>query len=403
MKVLVVNAGSSSLKYQFINLTTCHCLCSGLVERIGQESGHLTHKRLPDTPHRVVKKEEHQFADHAEAMKRVSALLTDSEYGVIQDISEIYAIGHRVLHGGEEITHPVIVDEHVKNVIRRCFPLGPLHNPANLTGIEVSEKMFPGIPNVAVFDTEFGMSMPPSSYMYPLPYELYEQYGIRRYGFHGTSHNYVASRTAEFLGKSRDELNAVILHLGNGASASAVRNGSCLDTTMGLTPLEGLMMGTRCGTIDPAIVPFLMQKTGMSAAEIDTIMNRKSGLLGICGINDMRDVKDAVKKGEPRAVLALDMFVHRIKKTLGAYMAVLGRTDAVVFTAGIGENDDSMRSRVCANMDFFGIKLDEEANAGRGDGPRRISTPDSRVSVLVIPTNEELSIAMETYRVVHEH
>ena len=336
MKVLVINAGSSSCKYQLLEMDTETVLASGLAERIGQGgTGKLTHKIAPDTDHEEKIVRESAFPTHVEAMELVISLLTDAEKGVIKDKSEIYAIGHRVLHGGESITETVKVDENVKQIIRDCFPLGPLHNPANLMGIEVAEKLFPGVPNVAVFDTEFGMAMPQEAYMYGLPYEIYEEMHIRRYGFHGTSHKYIAKKTAEYLGKPQSELRSITMHLGNGSSMSCVKDGKCFDTSMGLTPLEGLIMGTRCGSIDPAIVPFIMEKKGLPPEEMDTLMNKKSGLLGLCGFTDMRDVHKEVENGNKKAELALKMLVRSIKKTLGAYFFLLGgKVDALVFTAG---------------------------------------------------------------------
>lgn len=401
MKVLVINAGSSSCKYQLLEMETETVLCSGVAERIGQATGRLSHKLAPDTDQEEKIIKEAPFPTHVEAMELVIALLTDAEKGVIKDKSEIHAIGHRVLHGGESITDPVKVDDHVKKIIRDCFLLGPLHNPANLMGIEVCEKLFPGVPNVAVFDTEFGMGMEQEAYMYGLPYELYEELHIRRYGFHGTSHKYIAKKTAEYLGKPLKELRSITMHLGNGSSMSCVRDGKCLDTSMGLTPLEGLIMGTRCGTIDPAIVPFVMEKKKLSPSEMDTLMNKKSGLLGLCGFTDMRDVHKEVDNGNKRAELALNMLVRSIKKTLGSYFFLLeGKVDSIVFTAGIGENDDIVREAVCKGLEEFGICLNPAENATRRPGARTISTPDSRVKVLVIPTNEELQIAQATLDIV---
>lgn len=400
MKVLVINAGSSSCKYQLFEMSDHTVLCSGLVERIGEPTGKLTHKIAPGTDREEKIVCERAFPTHTEGMEDVIALLTHSQKGVIKDKSEIFAIGHRVLHGGESITDPVKINGHVKDIIRECFPLGPLHNPANLMGIEVAEKLFPGVPNVGVFDTEFGMGMPPASYMYALPYNLYEELKIRRYGFHGTSHKYIAKKTAEFLGKPLSELNSITMHLGNGSSMSAVKNGTCLDTSMGLTPLEGLIMGTRCGSIDPAIVPFIMDKKGLTPQQADTLMNKKSGLLGICGTNDMRDVHAMREKGDKKAQLAFDMLVHGIKKILGGYFFLLGRVDAIVFTAGIGENDEHVRSSVCEGLDPFGIRIDAKENDTRKPGARAISSADSRVPVLIIPTNEELQIAQTTLEVL---
>ncbi|HJA75737.1 MAG TPA: acetate kinase [Candidatus Desulfovibrio gallistercoris] len=401
MKVLVINAGSSSCKYQLLEMETETVLCSGVAERIGQDMGRLSHKIAPDTDQEEKIVKEAPFPTHVEAMELVIALLTDTEKGVIKDKSEIHAIGHRVLHGGESITDPVKVDDHVKKIIRDCFLLGPLHNPANLMGIEVCEKLFPGVPNVAVFDTEFGMGMEQEAYMYGLPYELYEELHIRRYGFHGTSHKYIAKKTAEYLGKPLKDLRSITMHLGNGSSMSCVRDGKCLDTSMGLTPLEGLIMGTRCGSIDPAIVPFVMEKKKLSPAEMDTLMNKKSGLLGLCGFTDMRDVHKEVDNGNKRAELALNMLVRSIKKTLGSYFFLLeGKVDSIVFTAGIGENDDIVREAVCKGLEEFGIRLNLAENSTRRPGARTISTPDSRVKVLVIPTNEELQIAQAALEIV---
>ena len=402
MKVLIINAGSSSCKYQLLEMDSRQVLASGLAERIGQGgTGRLTHKVAPDTDEENKVVREEAFPTHVEAMELVISLLTDGKIGVIRDRGEIFAIGHRVLHGGESITAPVKVDQRVKDIIRECFLLGPLHNPANLMGIEVAEKLFPGVPNVAVFDTEFGMSMPPEAYMYALPYALYEELKIRRYGFHGTSHKYIASKTAEYLGKPLEKLNSITMHLGNGSSVSCVKNGRCFDTSMGLTPLEGLVMGTRCGSIDPAIVPFVMEKKGLSPADADTLMNKKSGLLGLCGHTDMRDVHAQADKGDKRAKLAVDMLARSIRKTLGSYFFLLeGNVDAMVFTAGIGENDAIIREAVCEGLESFGIKLDKTENGVRRPGARTISVPDSRVKVLVIPTNEELQIALATLQVL---
>ena len=401
MKVLVINAGSSSCKYQLLEMDTKTVLCSGIAERIGQPMGSLTHKIAPGTGQEKKITRDAAFPTHVEAMELVIALLTDPVDGVIKDKGEIYAIGHRTLHGGEEITQPVLVDKHVKDVIKACIPLGPLHNPANLMGIEVAEKLFPGVPNVAVFDTAFGMGMPPEAFMYALPYEYYKELQLRRYGFHGTSHKYIARKTAEYLGKPLDKLNSITMHLGNGSSMTCVKNGKCCDTSMGLTPLEGLIMGTRCGSIDPAIVPFLQEKKGFSATEVDAVMNKKSGLLGICGFTDLRDIHAEIGKGNERAALALKMLVRSVRKTLGGYIFLLdGKPDAIVFTAGIGENDPVVRAEVCANLESVGIKIDSKENETRKPGARTISTPDSRIPVLVIPTDEELEIAEATLEVL---
>lgn len=403
MKILVINAGSSSCKYQLLEMDTHAVLCSGLAERIGQDEGRLTHKIAPDTDKEEKIVRTAHFPTHVQAMELVISLLTDAEKGVIKDKGEIAGIGHRVLHGGEAVSDPVLVDERVKEIVRECAVLGPLHNPANLMGIEVAEKLFPGVPNVGVFDTEFGMGMPREAFMYALPYELYEDLRIRRYGFHGTSHKYIAGATAKYLGKPLNELRSITMHLGNGSSMSCVKNGKCFDTSMGLTPLEGLIMGTRCGSIDPAIVPFVMEKKGLTSEQMDTLMNKKSGLLGLCGFTDMRDVHAEVEKGNERAALALHMLTRSIKKVLGSYYFLLdGNVDALVFTAGIGENDDIVRAEVCAGLEHMGIKIDAKENGTRKPGARTISTPDSTVPVLIIPTNEELQIAMATVEVLEK-
>ncbi|MEZ0574579.1 acetate kinase [Halodesulfovibrio aestuarii] len=399
MNVLVINSGSSSLKFQLINMENETALCSGLVERIGQDMGKLVNKLAPDTDDERKVVIDEPFADHETAMKRVVDLLTDENDGVIKDRSEIYAIGHRVLLGGEEIKESVKVTDEVKEIIRKYIPLGPLHNPANLAGIEVCEHLFPGTPNVGVFDTEFHQTMPEKAFLYPLPYELYEDLRIRRYGFHGTSHRFVAKRAAKFLGKAPEDVNLVICHLGNGCSMSAVKAGKCVDTTMGITPLEGLMMGTRCGDIDPALVPFIMDRKGLTGEEVDTLMNKQSGLFGICGMSDMRDIHAAVDNGDTKAETALDMFVYRIRKYVGSYFAALGNVDAIVFTAGIGENDDIVREMVCADMDLFGLKIDTEENATRR-GIERSLNGGGKTEILVIPTNEELEIAQATVKVL---
>ena len=396
MKILVVNCGSSSLKYQLINMDTEEVLCKGLVERIGMDGSVLTHKK-PGTDNYVV---ETPMESHTVAIGLVLDALKDPDHGVVKSMDEIGAVGHRVLHGGEKFTESCLVDEKCKQAIRDCIPLGPLHNPANLMGIEACEKLMPKTPQVAVFDTSNGMSMPAESYIYPLPYEYYEKYGVRRYGFHGTSHRYIALRAADMLGKKLEDTNIISCHLGNGASVSAIKNGKCYDTSMGLTPLEGLEMGTRCGLIDPAIATFIADKEGLSAKEMDTIMNKKSGLLGVSGVSsDSRDVEEAAKAGNKRAQLALDIFKHRVKFYIGAYMAEMNCCDAIVFTAGIGENSITTRENICKDMEFLGIKLDPEKNNVRGK-ECVISADDSKVKVLLIPTNEELMIAMDTLALV---
>lgn len=402
MNVLVINSGSSSFKYQLIDMQGNHVLCSGLVERIGEDMGRMVHKIAPDTENEKKMTVDRPFASHAEGMRAVVSAITDPEHGVIKSKSEVHAIGHRVVLGGEEIKESVVINERIKKIIRNYIPLSPLHNPAGLAGIEDAELIFPGVPNIGVFDTEFHQTMPAKAYLYPLPYRTYSDYRIRRYGFHGTSHRYVTHRAAEFLNIPLDKVNLITCHLGNGCSMTAVENGKSVDTTMGTTPLDGLMMGTRSGEIDPAIVSILVRETGRTPSEIDLLLNKQSGLKGICGLSDMRDIHKACEAGDKMAQLALDMFVYRIRKQLGAYLAVLGRVDGIVFTAGIGENDDIVRSRVCANMDIFGIALDESLNAVRSGEARNISAASAKIPVLVIPTNEELEIALTTARIVRE-
>jgi len=397
MKILVINCGSSSLKYQVIDMTNNEMIGKGLVERIGIEGSILTHSKVGLDDKYVV---EQPMANHSDAIGHVLKALVDPKFGLVKDIKEIGAVGHRVLHGGEKFTASCLVDEKCKAAIKECFPLGPLHNPANLMGIEACEKLMPTTPQVAVFDTSNGMTMPPESYIYPLPYEYYEKYAVRRYGFHGTSHRYIALRAAAMLGKKLEDTTIVSCHLGNGASVSAIKNGKCFDTSMGLTPLEGLEMGTRCGDIDPAIIPFIAEKEGLTGKEMDTIMNKKSGLLGVSGVSaDSRDVEVEAGKGNERCQLALDIFKHRVKHYIGAYMAEMNGADAVVFTAGIGENSITTRANICKDMDFLGIKIDPIKNNVRGK-ETVISTDDSKVKVLLIPTNEELMIAMDTYAIV---
>ncbi|MDR1856075.1 MAG: acetate kinase [Desulfovibrio sp.] len=401
MNVLVINSGSSSCKYRLLDMATETLLCSGLAERIGDpSSGCLVHETFKDGKERKVRRE-HPFPTHVAAMEEIIALLTDPEVGVIADRGEIGAIGHRVVHGGVEVTEPVLVDEKVKDIIRRRSVLSPLHNPANLKGIEVAEELFPGTPNVAVFDTEFGTGMPEEAYMYALPYDCYEELGVRRYGSHGTSHKYVAWATAKYLGKPLAELDSITMHLGNGSSMTCVRNGKCLDSSMGLGTVEGLVMGTRCGSIDPSIIPFLMEKKGLSTAEVSELMYKRSGMLGICGHTDMRDIHALIAAGDRKASLALKLYVRSIRKMLGAYFFLLGgRPDAIVFTAGIGTNDAITRAAVCEGLEPLGLVLDPAANDTRTSGPRTISTKDSRVPILVIPTNEELQIAMAAVQIL---
>ncbi len=398
MKILVINAGSSSFKYQLLDMATNAPLCSGLVERIGQSMGTLVFKRFPDTANEEKIKVEKPFASHKDGMLEVMAMLTNPEKGVIADLSEISATGHRVLLGGS-LKEAVVTDE-VKATIKEYEPLGPLHIPANLTGIDVVEELLPGVPAVAVFDTGFHSTMEKPVYTYPIPKALSEKYNIRRYGFHGTSHQYVSREATKFLGKSTEDCKLIVCHLGNGCSMSAVKNGKCVNTTMGLTPLEGLMMGTRCGDIDPALVLFLMKNEGLSAEEMDNLLNKKSGLLGVCEMSDMRDLHAAREEGNEDAELAFQMLVQRIRKYVGAYMLELDGIDALVFTGGIGENDEFVRQGVTANLSYVGIELNQEENLKRSGDPRVISTPASKIPVVIFPTNEELEIALTTQRIL---
>ena len=367
-------------------------LAKGLCERIGIEGSVLTHK--PAGKEKLVK--ETPMKDHQIAIQLVLDALLDKVYGVISNVSEISAIGHRVLHAGKYYSDSIIVNEDVKKVVRDCFDLGPLHNPANLIGIEACEKAMPGVPNVAVFDTAFHQTMPEKAYMYAIPYEYYEKYDIRRYGFHGTSHRYVSKRTIEFGNLDPDNSKVIVCHLGNGGSVSAVLNGKCVDTSMGLTPLEGLVMGTRSGDIDPAVVQYIANKENKSVNEVIDILNKKSGILGISGLSsDFRDVQKAQSEGDHRADIAIEAFVYRVAKYIGAYAAAMNGVDAITFTAGVGENDADIRNAVCAYLGYLGVHIDTEKNKVRGE-EREISTPDSGVKVFAIPTNEELAIARET-------
>lgn len=393
MKVLIINSGSSSLKFQLLDFDKKSVMMQGLCERIGIDNSRIQFQRLDEERIR----HNRDFADHEDAVKAMVEILTSPQYGVIKDLNEIKAIGHRVVHGGEQFAEPVIVSEEVKASIREAFLWGPLHNPANLLGIEVCERLMAGIPQVAVFDTAFHQSMPKEAYLYALPYDLYEDHGIRRYGFHGTSHKYVSQRAAEICQIPLEESKIIVCHLGNGSSICAVKNGKSIDTTMGLTPLAGLPMGTRCGDVDPAIPAFIAGVENCSLQEIDNMMNKRSGVLGISGISsDFRDLSSAAEKGHTRAQLALDVFRYSLKKFIGAYAAVLGGVDILCFTAGIGENDDELRGKLCAELSYLGIELDEDRNRGLRGKEKIISTKKSKVKVVVVPTNEELSIARQT-------
>ena len=396
MKILVINAGSSSIKYQLIDMETERVLAKGLCDRIGIAGGNFKHKVGGREDYKL----DVQMKDHAEAVQLVLDTLTSPEHGVIGSLSEISAVGHRVLHGGEKFSGSVVVDEKVIETIEECCELGPLHNPHNLTGIRACEKLMPGVPQVAVFDTGFHQTMPDYAYLYALPYEYYEKYHIRRYGFHGTSHRYISMRAADMLGRKPEDLRIVTCHLGNGSSVAAVKGGKCYDTSMGLTPLEGILMGTRCGSIDPAIVPLLMKKENLTPDQVDTLMNKKSGILGLTGgvTSDNRDIEEGARDGNKRYQLIESMIVHQLTKLIGGYAAAMGGVDAIVFAGGIGENNPHYRSRVAENLAFIGVRIDEETNkkAKCTSVEYDISAPDAKVKMLVIPTNEELMIAKDT-------
>lgn len=394
MKILVINAGSSSLKYQLIDMENESLLAKGLCERIGID-GRLTHKPQNGKP---VYEADVPFPTHKEAIEAVLEKLTSKEYGVVETMAEIGAVGHRVLHGGIEFTESCVVDDACEAAIKKCFPLGPLHNPANLMGIKACQAAMPGVPQVAVFDTSFGMSMTPEAYIYAIPYEYYENDSIRRYGFHGTSHRFVSARACEIMGKKGTRV--INCHLGNGSSVSASIDGKCVDTSMGLTPLEGLPMGTRSGNLDPAILQFIMNKYGYTADEMLNVLNKKSGVLGISGVgSDFRDLEKAAKEGNERAQLALDKFAYEVRKYIGSYAAAMGGVDIITFTAGVGENGPDMRESICEGLGFLGVHVDHEKNQVRGK-ETDISAADSTVKVYVIPTNEELMIARDTLALV---
>ena len=397
MKILVLNCGSSSLKYQLINMEDESVIAKGLVERIGIDGSILTHKPTGKDKYVV----ETPMKDHNIAVKLVLDALMDAEHGVIKSTDEIAAVGHRVLHAGEKYIESCLVTEDVKKVVRECFDLGPLHNPANLIGIEAVEAAMPGKPNVAVWDTAFGGTMEPKAYLYAIPREYYEKYGVRRYGFHGTSHSFVSKRAVDFLGLDKDNSKVIVCHLGNGSSISAVVNGKCVDTTMGLTPLEGVVMGTRSGNIDPAIMEFIAKKENLDIEGVMNVLNKKSGLLGLSGglSSDFRDLNEAAEGGNEDAANAIDVLCYSIAKFVGGYVAAMNGVDAIVFTAGIGENAIPVREKVVSYLGYLGVTLDKDANGHRGE-EIVISTPDSKVKVAVIPTNEELAICRETVALV---
>lgn len=394
-RVLVLNSGSSSVKYQLLDMREHTRLATGLVERIGEQTSRLKHTVIATGATR-----EHSgpVADHQAALKAVAEELAKDGLGL--DSPELAAIGHRVVHGGMFFTEPTVIDDDVLTEIERLIPVAPLHNPANLTGIRTAMALRPDLPQVAVFDTAFHTTMPESAARYAIDTKIADRHRIRRYGFHGTSHAYVSRATARLLGKDVEDTNVIVLHLGNGASASAVRGGRCVDTSMGLTPLEGLVMGTRSGDLDPAVIFHLQRVGGMSMDEIDTLLNKRSGLFGLCGDNDMREIDRRIGEGDKEARLAFDIYIHRLKKYIGAYYAVLGRVDAVAFTAGVGENAATVREAAAEGLEGLGLAVDGALNAARGDGPRLISPAHARVAVAVVPTEEELEIATQTYELV---
>ncbi|MDO5717514.1 MAG: acetate kinase [Tissierellia bacterium] len=396
MKILIINCGSSSLKYQLMDMDNETIIGKGLVERIGIPGSRIIHEVEGMNDYIV----EASMNDHKEAIKYVFDAITDEKHGIVKSLDEISGIGHRVLHGGEKLSEPVIVTDEVKEIIKENIKFGPLHNPGNLMGIEACEEIVPGKPNVAVFDTAFHQTMPDYIYMYPIPYEYYKKYAIRKYGFHGTSHKYISYRLPEVMGVGREEINFVSCHLGNGSSLAAIRKGKCYDTSMGLTPLEGLEMGTRSGNIDPTVVTFIMEEENLTPQQMNTILNKESGALGVSGLSsDFRDLEDAADEGNERAKLALDMFVIRVKRFLGAYIAELDGCDAIAFTGGIGENSKTIRDMVCKDLEHIGIKIDPERNDIRGK-EQLISTDDSKIKVYVVPTNEELMIARDTMNLI---
>jgi acetate kinase len=397
MKILVINTGSSSIKYQLFEMADKRAVALGLVEKIGEDGSRLTHEAGA-----VRRQWAKSRLGHREGMELIVRALTDAETGVIADTAEIGAVGHRVVHGGERFRAPALIDDEVIAAITANIPLAPLHNPANLIGIEAARTLLPAAPQVAVFDTAFHQTLPPRAFHYGLPYEMYERHHIRRYGFHGTSHQYVAKQAAKMLGRPLAELNLITIHLGNGSSITAIEAGHSVDTSMGMTPLEGLLMGTRSGDLDPSILFHLAEFFAMSLQDLQRLLNHESGLKGLAGVNDMREILTRMEGGDPFARLAFDLYVYRVKKYLGAYYAVLGRVDAVVFTAGVGENSAEVRAAICAGLDRLGIAIDPVRNAGADSDSREVQASSSPVKVLVIPTNEELEIAEQTLAVVNQ-
>lgn len=398
MKILVINAGSSSLKYQLFDMSDESVIAAGHVERIGMDTAILTHKTKDE--HEV--HEVSEILDHTTAIRKVLGVLVHKEHGVLESVEQIDAVGHRVVHGGETFRHSVIVTPEVKREIKRLFDLAPLHNPAHLMGIQAVEANMPDVPQAVVFDTAFHQTMEPNVYLYAIPISLYRKHKIRKYGFHGTSHMYVSRRAAALMEQPIENLKIITCHIGNGASVTAIKNGQSLDTSMGLTPLEGLMMGTRSGDLDPAVVPFVMAKEDLTIAEVNSMLNKHSGLTAISGVGgDVREIQEAMEQGNANAKLAYEMYEYRLRKYIGAYAAAMNGVDAIVFTAGVGENFWLLRARTCINLTFLGVEIDPEANTAPNRGERCISTPNSKVRVFVIPTNEELVIARDTYELMN--
>ena len=399
MKILVLNCGSSSIKYALYNMDDKSVMTSGGAERVGLD-GAFVKVKMPDGTKKQIM---HDIPEHTEGVKFIFSLLTDPEIGVIKSLDEIDAVGHRMVHGGEKFNKSVVINDEVLKTFKECIDLAPLHNPANLKGVEAVSELMPGLPQVGVFDTAFHQTMPAHSYLYAIPYDLYKQYGVRRYGFHGTSHRYVSQRVCDFLGVKYEDKKIITCHIGNGGSIAAVENGRCVDTSMGLTPLEGLMMGTRSGDIDAGAVTFLQKKLGLDADGMSDLLNKKSGILGVTGISsDMREIEDAIEHGNERAKMGLDMYNYRIKKYIGAYAAAMGGCDIIVFTAGVGENQYSTREAACEGLEYMGVKLDVEKNKTIRGEEAVISTPDSKVTVCVIPTDEELMIATDTMNLLNK-
>jgi acetate kinase len=399
MNIFIINSGSSSIKYQLFKMPNTKPICTGLVERIGLENSVITHKLLNGDEEKIIRKTM-DLVDHEAGLQQVAQLLTDKEVGVIQDPQEIEAVGHRVVHGGETFASTTMITKEVKAEIKKLFSLAPLHNPANYLGIEVAEKIFTKAIQIAVFDTAFHQSMPPVAYRYAIPQSFYSERGIRAYGFHGTSHKYVTAKTQEYL--KNEKAKIITIHLGNGCSMTAVNAGVSIDTSMGFGPLNGLIMGTRSGDIDPSIIFHLVNQLGYSLDQVNNLLNKQSGMLGLTGFSDMRDILKAIAAGNEQAELAYDMYAYRIKKYIGSYAAVLNGLDAIVFTAGVGENDCAIRQMICSEMDFLGIKLDEDKNKFRSASLREINTDDSSVKILVVPTNEELEIVEQCFELIEK-